>query len=135
MKVVFWIIFSMLKLQYAMIASTLIDFSFLYSTLTIIGGILGVYIFTQLGRDFEKLIIVKFPKRFKKFSRKNRFLAKLRRKWGIWGISFLTPILLGIPLGVFISLTITTNKWSVIKPMSISIIFWISLFSSISLLF
>lgn len=134
MKEIFWMIFSIFEIKYSIILSTIIDFSFLYILYTIIGGILGVYIFTQLGRDIEKLLVKRFPKWFKKFSRKNRILAKLRRKWGIWGISFLTPIILGIPIGVAVSLTLTTNKWSIIKPMSFSILFWTFLSAIIGIL-
>ena len=38
----------------------------------------------------------------KKFSRKNRFIIKIRTTYGKWGIMLLTPVLLSIPLGAFL---------------------------------
>ncbi len=38
----------------------------------------------------------------KKFSKRNKMIVKARSKYGMWGISLLTPILLSIPLGAFL---------------------------------
>lgn len=134
MNSVFWIIFSMLKFQYAMLTSTLVLHSPYYILLTLIGGFLITYLCVQLGRDLEKYLVNKFPNYFRRFSKKTRFLAKLRRKWGIWGIAIITP-LIGIPLGVMLALTLTSNKWMIIKPMIISIGTWLLLFTLISYIF
>jgi len=99
-----------------------------------IGGIIGIIIFTQIGLDLEKWLVKKFPKWFKRFTLKNRILVKLRRNFGIWGISFLTPILLGIPVGVALCLTLTTDKRKIIKPMIFSLVVWTSIFLLLVLL-
>lgn len=113
----------MLKFQVCLLSATIAG-SWLFILITLLGGLFGVVIFTQIGYDIEKWVIRKFPKKFKRFSFKNRLLVKLRRRGGIIGISFLTPILLGIPLGVALCLTLTTDKKSVIKPMIISLLLW-----------
>jgi len=133
MSHVFWIILSMLKYQFCLVSATIAQ-SWLFVLLTLLGGIIGVVIFTQIGYDVEKWFVRKFPKRFKRFSLKNRLLVRLRRKWGIWGISFLTPILLGIPVGVALSLTLTTDKRLIIKTMVISLICWSLIFLAMSLI-
>ncbi len=38
----------------------------------------------------------------KKFSWKNKFMVKLRRGYGMWGIILLTPVLLSLPIGAFL---------------------------------
>ncbi len=38
----------------------------------------------------------------KKFTRKNKFMVKLRRGYGMWGIILLTPVLLSLPIGAFL---------------------------------
>jgi len=129
-----WIALSMLKLQYSIIASIFFYFSWKSIFLTFIGGFLDVYLITQLGRDIERFLIKKFPGKFKRFSRKNRLLAKFRRRWGIFGISFITPMVLGIPLGIIICLGITTNKWLIIKYMTLSILSWMTMLLLIKLL-
>lgn len=126
-------VLSMLKYQFCLVSSTIAG-SWLFVLLTLLGGIFGVIIFTQIGYDLEKWMVKTFPKRFKKFSFKNRMLVKLRRKWGIWGIAFLTPILLGIPVGVLLSLTLTTDKRLIIKPMVVSLLGWSLVFLILTLI-
>lgn len=126
-------ILSMLKYQFCLITATVAQSWFLL-LLTMIGGIIGIIIFTQIGWDLEKWLVKKFPKWFKRFTLKNRILVKLRRNWGIWGISFLTPILLGIPVGVALCLTLTTDKRKIIKPMIFSLVVWTLIFLLLVLL-
>jgi hypothetical protein len=38
----------------------------------------------------------------KKFTRRTKFMVKLRRKYGMWGIILLTPVLLSLPIGAFL---------------------------------
>lgn len=127
MSYIFWIILSMLKYQFCLITSTVAQ-SWILLLLTLLGGILGIIIFTQIGYDLEKWIVKKFPKWFKRFTLKNRILVGLRRRWGILGISFLTPVLLGIPVGVALCLTLTTDKRKIIRPMILSLIVWTLVF-------
>ena len=131
---IFWIIMSMLRFEVVLITSTLIIHSPVTTIETLIGGILGIVLFTQLGVDIEKWIAKRFSRKFKKFSWKNRMLVKLRRRWGLWGIALLTPIIIGIPIGVLLSIPLTTDKMKIIKPMVVSVIFWTSLFYFIGFL-
>lgn len=133
MSYIFWIILSMLKYQFCLITSTVAG-SWILLLLTMLGGILGIIIFTQIGYDLEKWLVKKFPRWFRKFTLKNRILVRLRRNWGIWGISFLTPILLGIPVGVALCLTLTTDKTKIVRPMVLSLISWTLVFLLIVLL-
>lgn len=126
-------VLSMVKYQFCLITATVVQSLFLLF-LTLIGGIIGIVIFTQIGYNLEKWLVKKFPKWFKRFTLKNRILVKLRRNWGIWGISFLTPILLGIPVGVALCLTLTTDKRKIIKPMVLSLISWTLFFLLLVLL-
>lgn len=80
---------------------------------TNLGGILGIYFFAYLS---EKIIYLwnyyfrKEPpvKRRKKesgkpvFNRRNRRIVTIKNKYGLPGIALATPILLSIPVGVFI---------------------------------
>lgn len=127
MTYIFWVVLSMIKYQFCLITATVAQ-SWLLLLLTLIGGLIGIVIFTQIGYDLEKWLVKKFPKLFKKFTFKNRILVKLRRSWGILGISFLTPILLGIPVGVALCLTLTTDKRKIIRPMALSLVCWTLLF-------
>lgn len=88
---------------------------------TTMGAMVGVFAFVYLG-DW---IIHRFTKKEKKkFSKFNRFLIKLRRFAGLLGISILTPIILSIPVGCFLAITIEHDKMRIIRYMFFSVIGW-----------
>jgi membrane protein YqaA with SNARE-associated domain len=126
-------ILSMLKYQFCLITASVAQ-SWILLLLSLLGGVIGIVIFTQIGYDLEKWLVKRFPKWFKRFSLKNRILVRIRRNWGIWGISFLTPILLGIPVGIALCLTLTTDKRKIIKPMILSLVCWTLIFLVLVLL-
>lgn len=131
---VFWIILSMVKFQYTMIVSTILMSNLLMSLESLIGGCIGIIVFSYIGTYIEKFIVRKFPNRFRKFSKKNRFLVKVRKRFGLTGVVILTPILLGIPIGVLLSLTLTTSKYRIIRPMIASVTIWTSIMYIASIL-
>jgi len=75
---------------------------------TVGGGIFGVVSFYYLSG----LLIALFSKIFKqknkkdkpkkKFSKKNKIIVKIKRTYGLIGLAAITPVLLSIPVGVFI---------------------------------
>ncbi len=90
------------------------DFRFVETILwTNVGGIAGIYFFAFLS---EKLLAwwkrtfrrsgrhrKKDEKKEKKiFTRKNRRIVRIKRKYGLIGIALTTPLLLSIPVGVFL---------------------------------
>jgi hypothetical protein len=38
----------------------------------------------------------------KKFTRRNKFMIKFRRTYGMWGVILLTPVFLSLPVGAFL---------------------------------
>ncbi|MES2622090.1 MAG: hypothetical protein V4615_14665 [Bacteroidota bacterium] len=98
------------------------------SLANIIGGIIGVVIFTYLGGVMQDYCVKKFPNRFgKKFTTSNRFLVKIKRRFGLGGIAVLTPIALSIPVGVLFALALTHDKKKIMFSMIISLLFWATL--------
>lgn len=113
---------------------------------TITGGTAGVFFFVFLS---EKLVLLfrklkgnnplnpeksdKKPRR--KFSKINRFLVKFSRKFGLLGIAFITPSILSIPLGTFISSRLNDkfvrNKPRLIIYLLLSVVFWSFAFSGL----
>jgi hypothetical protein len=97
-------------------------------TANFLGGVWGVLCFTYL-EDKVKIWYIKRRKNsgnYKAFTRWNKLLVKLRRRFGLKGIAFLTPIILTIPVGVAISLTLTHDKAKIVKYILISCFFWTS---------
>ncbi len=69
------------------------------------------------------------------FSRKNRFIASFRAKFGLLGIVILSPIILSIPIGAFL-LNKYYSKHKLAKPyMVLSILSWTAVFVAFALIF
>lgn len=101
---------------------------------TMIGGFFGVILFTIIGKRLQSFLVNLFPNRFRRFSNRTRFMVRLRRFGGVTGISILTPILLGIPLGVMILSTLTNDRYTIYLNMFLSISVWTGIFYIISLI-
>lgn len=85
-------------------------------------------IFARPRRFFEyrkKVRQSKFKHR-KKFTRKNKIIVRIKQKWGLFGIAFLTPILLTIPLGTFLATKYYSRhlKKTVLISLFISVLAW-----------
>jgi hypothetical protein len=124
---------------------------------TTAGGLLGVLFFFYLSEGvlilwhkifpaiksiFIKkgnvsVVPVKLKNRKNKpiFTWKNRFIVNLKCKWGLIGIASLTPVLLSIPLGTFLANRYYKDKRSILIYLSISVVCWSVVVSSIYVLF
>ncbi len=110
------------------------DYTFIETMMvSILGGMLGVIFFTYAGQGVNKLWYHYFPKKDDKvkFSRFKRFLVRLRKKYGLMGIAFLTPIILTVPVGAVIASSLVKDKRRIFTPMLVSLIFWTFLFGGV----
>lgn len=90
------------------------DFRFLETILwTNVGGLAGIYFFAFLSekilawwkRTFHrsnKHVGEAEQQEKKIFTRKNRRIVRIKQKYGLIGIALTTPLLLSIPVGVFL---------------------------------
>lgn len=147
------------------LVAPLVSFGFGYNYLqtiiiTTIGGIAGVFFFYYISSFLLKIFRRNWPniknffsksklqpeaiamektrrkiKTRKYFSRKNKFIVMTKRKYGLWGIAALTPILLSIPLGTFLANKYYRNKKSVLISLTISVACWSVIISSFYLFF
>ena len=69
------------------------------------------------------------------FSRKSRFIGKIRTSYGLWGIIFATPFLLTIPVGAFLASKYYSSHKHIVLYMILSIIGWAVVLSGIIHLF
>ncbi len=116
---------SLLKFSMGTIAAITADLGFEGSLANVIGGIIGIVLFTYLGSMMQDWVVKKFPKRFgRKFTSTNRMLVRVKRRFGLGGIAVLTPIALSIPVGVIFALTMTHDKKKIMIAMIMSLLFW-----------
>lgn len=65
----------------------------------------------------------------RRFTKRNRFIIKIVKKFGMFGIVFLTPVFLSIPFGTFIATRYYSSNRFLLLYLSGSVLFW-SLFMS-----
>jgi len=113
-------------------------------TITSLGGFTGVTIFIytsdKLIAYFKRRKILKeiknprlVPK--KSFTRTNKIIIIVKQRFGLLGISLLTPLLLSIPIGCFLAVRYFNDKQRILVYMFGSILFWSVSVSSFKLLF
>jgi uncharacterized membrane protein len=102
-------------------------------TVTSLGGFTGVICFVFLSetivRNYKKRIHLKHLKdpNFKPpkiFTKRKRRIVTVKKRFGILGIAFLTPLLFSIPIGCFIAVRYFKNKQQILLYMFGSIFFW-----------
>ncbi len=107
-------------------AAVFANFPFFKAMLiTITGGMTGVVVFTYLSdwiNNRIKKAIHKKPK--KKFTITNKIIVYVKKYFGLVGLSIITPLILSIPLGVFIAVKFYHDKNKVMRFMFVSIVGW-----------
>lgn len=157
-KLIQILIISGIKFLFAPLISIGYGFNYFQTVIfTTAGGILGILFFYFLSkwiiRQYNKFCPIVFsyftgeklekakkilncdqpPK--KKFTRKNKIIINLRRRYGFFGIILFTPVLLSIPIGAFLAQKYYSKKANVLVYMSISVVLWSFFISSIFFLF
>ena len=65
------------------------------------------------------------------FSKKSRFLAKVKTTYGFWGIIIATPFILTIPVGAFLANKYYAKRRRTVPLMILSIVSWAAVLSGI----
>ncbi len=94
------------------------------------GAILGTVVFTYLSAGIlkwwaklkERWFPSKKPK--KNFTKSNRRVINIKRRFGLLGIAIITPVILSIPIGAFLAERFFKDKKKIIIYLSISGVFW-----------
>ncbi len=91
-----------------------------------IGGCLGVYVYTYLGEHLRDWYIKRQKQKgtYRVVTKRNKLIIFFRKKLGLKGVAFLSPILITLPLGTAILLTMTKNHKKIIQYLLLSCFFW-----------
>lgn len=73
----------------------------------------------------------KEARRRKVFTKRNRSIVKIWKKYGLAGIAIVTPVILSIPIGTIIANSLENNKKKILLYMFLSILFWTITMTSI----
>jgi len=107
--------------------------------ITVSGGLFGIVIFSFLSdfiikiwtKVFIQSLINKNLTTTGKQQKRIRKYINIKNKYGLIGISLLSPILLSIPLGTFLAVKFFGRKLSTILYLSFFVIVWGGIFSII----
>lgn len=106
----------------------------------VLGGIFGSFIWIFMGHWIQSEWIKRAQRRHvasarakgnemaafvvKKFSKKNRWLVKIKRKGGVYLLVFLAPLIISIPVGCLILSSMESNRFRILGLMSLSVLLW-----------
>ena len=85
-------------------------------------------LFTKKQSEIQTVAANKKPKR--KFTRKNKLIIKVRKKYGMLGIIAITPPLLSIPLGTFLVNKYYSGNKKNLLYLSLSVAAWSTIITS-----
>ena len=67
----------------------------------------------------------------KVFSRKSRFIARIKSTYGFWGIIIATPFVLSIPVGAFLMSRYYAHRRHIVPLMILSIVSWAAVLTGV----
>ena len=115
-------------------AIALFDFNFWkVITVTCSGGIAGAVVFTNVSDVLmkwwhnAKMKYFRNHRHPKVFTKTNRRIIKIKKRFGLWGIAFCAPIFLSIPVGAFVAERFYKDKKKVILAISVAVVFWFNI--------
>ncbi|GAB4333740.1 MAG: hypothetical protein OHK0038_10080 [Flammeovirgaceae bacterium] len=125
-KYLFVWVLSMVKFFLGVLAGLTTGLSYLESVLLTIAGMMTtVVVLSLLGVRYRREVVKQFrSKNHKTFTPHSRKVVRIWRKFGIMGISMLTPIIFTPIGGTLIVLAFGERKNQIFKWMLISAIFW-----------
>lgn len=82
-------------------------------TLDVEGNVSVTYSYVEKLTDEKKI-----------FTPQTRRMVKLWRKYGLFGIALITPVIISIPLGTIIATRFIPNRKKVLLYLCVSVIFW-----------
>jgi hypothetical protein len=95
-----------------------------------LGGIFGSFIWIFLGHWIQDKWIQfsasgnKNRASVKRFSKKNRWLVRIKQKGGVYLLVFLAPLIISIPVGCLILTSMESNRYRLLMLMTISVLLW-----------
>lgn len=99
-------------------------------TISVFGGIFGSFIWIFLGHWIQEKWIQFRQNRsgvhssVKRFSKKNRWIVKIKRSGGVYLLVFLAPIIISIPVGCLVLTSMESNRFRLLLLMSVSVFLW-----------
>lgn len=116
---------SMVKFVAGPLAGLATGLSFWESALfTALGMMTSVLLLTMLGPGLRSWLQKLFGKKRRRFSPRSRRFVRVWKRWGIFGVSFLTPLLFTPIGGALLVNTFSGDRPRILLYMLFSAVFW-----------
>jgi len=126
------VLLTMLKFAAGPIGSYSVAFPMWLSIiLTVVGMMTAVLLFTYLGDFIRDRIFSNYFRSTKSFSKRNRMIVKVWKKYGVYGVAFLTPVVFTPIPGTLVLVSFKTPNKVIFSSMLVSAIFWSFVFTYI----
>lgn len=110
--------------------------------ITFCGGSIGILFFYYFGywminkfKSKNKTTLSSEAKKKKIFTRTNKLIVRIKSKYGLMGLSFITPAIISIPVGSILAAKYFRKNPKTLSYLLLSLFFWCVLLTSISYLF
>ncbi len=97
----------------------------------VIGSSISVLIYVYGGKALTQFFVARKMKKLgddyvppKKFTKKNRFLVKIRKNGGLPLVAFLSPVIISLTVGCLLAITFVKDKRQIVAYMIGSIFLW-----------
>jgi len=129
LKIIGLALFSGVKFFFAVPATALAGYGFLGTFLiSLSGGFVGLIVFFYFGEWMKHFLFkrgwFKRKKDRKIFTKLSRRIIRIKNKYGLFGLSLLTPVLFSIPIGALIAARYFDHDKRTFLYMTGSIFFW-----------
>lgn len=139
LKIISVVAWSAFKYIFGFITALGVGFNFVEVLITNVGGgMLGVIIYLYLWDLIVKVYRRFFPKKKKdgiKISKTKRWVVKVILKYEMYGLAFLTPLLLSVPVGTLLAAALEEDKWRIKRFMFFSFLGWTLALYGLKMLF
>ncbi len=111
-------------------AIAFVDNDLLGLIISVFGGIFGSFVWIFLGHWIQEIWIQFRQNRsgvhpsVTRFSKKNRWIVKIKRSGGVYLLVFLAPIIISIPVGCLVLTSMESNRFRLLLLMSVSVFLW-----------
>ena len=107
--------------------------------ITTTGGVVGILMFTFIGegiayswKKIQSSFFGKSKSRIKKFNRLTRLVISIKNKFGVMGVSMITPSLISIPVGTLIINRLYKGKFKNLLVLFFALLIWSITLNSIA---
>lgn len=116
---------SMFKFVFGPVTALPLGIGYVATSLLTAGGMMAsVLIISSLGAPMRERFIQRFAPNRRLFTKRSRQIVRVWRKYGMWGVAMLTPLLFTPIGGALIAVSFGEQRNKILFTMLVSALFW-----------